>query len=95
GRRRTAANRMQSIRGKREKTGRKVNFPDRLFSSFSLCPWCCFCSFLNFHAETILFDTIVYRTLGPGPMALVRGTGAAQAPASFGHTAVRPFYSGK
>ena len=44
GRRRNAANRMQSIRGKRQKEAVREFILSTALFSFSLCPWCCFSS---------------------------------------------------
>ena len=47
------------------------------FSLFSLCPWCCFFSFLTFQAKNKRQIRYVHRPPGAGVIPLPRGTGAA------------------
>ncbi|MBQ6951574.1 MAG: hypothetical protein IJN44_08785, partial [Clostridia bacterium] len=76
-----AANRMQSIRGKRQKEAVR-EFSQPLFFRFHCARGAVF-RFLYFHAEAISFDTIVCRTLGPGAMPLV-GAGVIPLPRGTG-----------
>ena len=76
---------MQGIRGKRQKEAvERMKFSQPLFFRFHYARGAVTFRFLNLHAETTLSDTIVRRTPGPGPMALVRGTGGAEPPAPVG-----------
>ena len=66
-----AANRMQSIRGKRKNKRWENTFSQPLFLSFSLCPWCCF--FSQLHAtcgnKSVRYDCMSQngsRANGPG-----------------------------
>ena len=59
----------------------EIYFLPRLFSVF-IVPVVLFIRLLNFRAETSLLDTIVYRKTGAGLIALPRGTGGEEPPAS-------------
>ena len=58
--------------GENEKiSGGKMYFPNRYFYRFHCARGDVSIRFLTLHAEAILFDAIVCRKMGPGPMALV------------------------
>ncbi len=70
GRRRNAANRMQSIRGKRKNKRWENTFSQPLFLSFSLCPWCCLSSLSTSCGNNFVrYDCMLHtgsRADGPG-----------------------------
>ena len=70
GRRRNAANRMQSIRGKRQKEAVREFILSTALFSFSLCPWCCLSSLSTSCGNNFVrYDCMLHtgsRADGPG-----------------------------